>query len=93
MEKPNSLFEIAVHTFSIIIPLTLITITYYLSLHPPKNYPGPFIAKFTDGYAGYHAVKKCLHLATYHDHLKYGPVFRQAPNRLIFNTPSALRSK
>ncbi|PQE05317.1 cytochrome P450 protein [Rutstroemia sp. NJR-2017a BVV2] len=92
MDIPNSLFEIAVHTLSIIISLTLFVISYQLVLHPLKNYPGPFIAKFADGYGGYQAVKKRLHLATYHDHLKYGPVFRQAPNRLVFNTSSALRT-
>ncbi|GAW27338.1 putative cytochrome P450 [Rosellinia necatrix] len=43
-----------------------------LLLHPLRSYPGPFTAKFTDAYAGYHAAKKRLHLATYSNHIKYG---------------------
>ncbi|RYP06663.1 hypothetical protein DL765_009397 [Monosporascus sp. GIB2] len=33
---------------------------------------------------------KDLHLATRQDHLKYGPVIRHGPNKLIFNTSRAL---
>ncbi|KAK8090644.1 cytochrome P450 [Apiospora phragmitis] len=62
---------------------------YQLASHPLRNYPGPFLAKFIDAYGGYHAVKKRLHLATYDGHRKYGPVFRPAPNRLVFNTVAA----
>ncbi|VUC32368.1 unnamed protein product, partial [Clonostachys rosea] len=32
---------------------------------------GPFLAKFTDGYAGWYAIKKCLHLVTYRNHNEY----------------------
>ncbi|CAG8953233.1 hypothetical protein HYFRA_00003436 [Hymenoscyphus fraxineus] len=81
----------------------LFYLSYTLLFHPLSKYPGPFVAKFSDGYSGYHAIRKRLHLATYHGHLKYGlflqylgrqlcsPVFRQAPNRLVFNTSTALR--
>ncbi|THV53997.1 hypothetical protein BGAL_0037g00410 [Botrytis galanthina] len=92
MDTLVRLFEVAVYGLGIIVSLILFALSYQLVLHPLKNYPGPFIAKFTDGYGGYHAVKKRLHLATYFDHLKYGPVYRQAPNRLVFNTASALRA-
>ncbi|TVY75551.1 Cytochrome P450 monooxygenase apf7, partial [Lachnellula suecica] len=97
MEIFNTLREIAFYAFGIILSLGLFILTCEFALHPLKKYPGPFIAKFTDGYGGYFAVKKRLHLATYRDHLSYAnrcrtcPVFRQAPNRLIFNTSSALR--
>ncbi|KAF5870082.1 putative cytochrome p450 family protein [Botrytis fragariae] len=84
--------EAAVYALGFIGSLILFALSYQLLLHPLNNYPGPLIAKFTDGYGGYHAVKKRLHLATYFDHLKYGPVYRQAPNRLVFNTSSALRA-
>lgn len=40
--------------------------------HPLRKYPGPFIATLTDGYNGYYASKKRLHLATLQDHIKYG---------------------
>ncbi|GAB1315322.1 hypothetical protein MFIFM68171_05532 [Madurella fahalii] len=73
-----------------LISLVLFLVAYQTILHPLSNYPGPFPAKLTDGYGGYYLLKKRLHLATYHDHLKYGPVFRSAPNRLVFNTVTAL---
>lgn len=41
-------------------------------LHPLRKYPGPFLAKFTDGYLGYQAVRRRLHLATYDSHARYG---------------------
>ncbi|KAF7884387.1 uncharacterized protein EAF02_004723 [Botrytis sinoallii] len=92
MDTLDRLSEVAVYALGIIVSLILFALSYQLALHPLKDYPGPFIAKFTDGYGGYHAVKRRLHLATYFDHLKYGPVYRQAPNRLVFNTSSALRA-
>lgn len=49
--------------------------------HPLKKYPGPFIATLTSGYGGYHASKKRLHLATFHDHAKYGGRF---PSSFIY---------
>ena len=53
---------------------------YRLALHPLRKYPGPFLARLTDGYGGYHAMKKRLHLVTYIDHLKYG-TFTSVPPR------------
>lgn len=58
----------------------LIALAYTTLLHPLKDYPGPLLAKLTDGYSGFFAAKKCLHLRTYHDHLKYGS---EAPQNLI----------
>jgi cytochrome P450 len=60
-------------------------------LDPLAKYPGPFIARFTDAYGGYHAAKKQLHLATHVGHLKYGSVYRLGPKRLVFNTVNAVR--
>ncbi|KAK7942406.1 uncharacterized protein PG986_011519 [Apiospora aurea] len=45
------------------------------------NYPGPFLAKFTGAYGGYHAVKKRLHLATYDGHRKYDIYLNPATNK------------
>ncbi|KAK8084238.1 hypothetical protein PG997_005509 [Apiospora hydei] len=46
------------------------------------NYPGPFLAKFTDAYGGgYHAVKKRLHLATYDGHHKYDIYLNPSTNK------------
>ncbi|KAI1136916.1 cytochrome P450 [Hypoxylon sp. FL0543] len=69
----------------------LVLFIYRLFFHPLRKYPGPFVAKFSDIYAGYFAAARRLHLRTYHDHLQYGPVMRHGPNRLLFNTATALR--
>ncbi|KAI1320140.1 cytochrome P450 [Xylariaceae sp. FL0255] len=60
--------------------------SYRLLLHPLRKYPGPLIAQASDAYCGYFAVKRCLHLQTYKNLLRYGPVLRQSPNRLVFNS-------
>ncbi|KAL1858048.1 hypothetical protein Daus18300_010160 [Diaporthe australafricana] len=74
-----------------LVSLGLIFLIYAFLFHPLRAYPGPLLAKVTDGYSGYYASKRCLHLRTCYDHVKYGPVFRQAPNRLVFNTATALK--
>ncbi|KAG8163916.1 hypothetical protein KVR01_005834 [Diaporthe batatas] len=64
---------------------------YRSFLHPLRRYPGPWLAKITDGYGGYNATRMRLHLAVKRDLDKYGPVYRQGPNRLVFNTATALK--
>ncbi|KAI0097286.1 cytochrome P450 [Nemania sp. FL0031] len=64
---------------------------YRVLFHPLKDYPGPFLAKVSDIYAGFFAVKMSLHLATYSDLKKYGPVLRHGSNKLIFNSATALQ--
>ncbi|KAJ4389663.1 hypothetical protein N0V93_007135 [Gnomoniopsis smithogilvyi] len=59
-------------------------------IHASENL-GPFIAKFTNAYGGINAARRRLHLVTHENHLRYGSVFRQAPNRLIFNTVTSLQ--
>ncbi|KAH9904060.1 cytochrome P450 [Xylariomycetidae sp. FL2044] len=71
-------------------PLAFFILIHRLTSHPLNKFPGPAIARVTDGYAGYHAARKQLHLATYRDHERYGPVVRQGPDRLVFNTLTAL---
>lgn len=71
-------------------PLAFFILVYRFNSHPLNKFPGPAVARFTDGYAAFHAAQRRLHLATYRDHLKYGPVVRQGPNRLVFNTVTAL---
>ncbi|KAI0862067.1 cytochrome P450 [Xylaria cubensis] len=63
---------------------------YQILLHPLHEYPGPFLAKLTELYAGYHSFSKTLHLMIHENHVKYGSVIRLAPNRLVFNTVTAL---
>lgn len=71
----------------------LLRCAYRITLHPLSRYRGPFVAKLTNAYGGYHAYLKRSHLATYHNHLKYGSVVRQGPNRLVFNTVTALHGE
>ncbi|KAI1501827.1 cytochrome P450 [Biscogniauxia marginata] len=60
------------------------------AFHPLRAYPGPLVAKFTNAYGAFYVVRRCMHLATYDDHLKYGSVVRLGPNRLVFNTTTAV---
>ncbi|KAI1771055.1 cytochrome P450 [Hypoxylon cercidicola] len=55
-------------------------------------YPGPFLAKLTDAYAGVISAQKHLPLVIWQLHEKHGPIVRPAPNRLLFNTVTAFRS-
>ncbi|EPE26577.1 Cytochrome P450 [Glarea lozoyensis ATCC 20868] len=66
--------------------------TYQVFLHPLSEYPGPFIAKFSDIYSGFHAFNRRLHLQTWINQQKYGSVVRQGPNKLVFNSMAALRA-
>ncbi|OTA96585.1 hypothetical protein M434DRAFT_67275 [Hypoxylon sp. CO27-5] len=64
---------------------------YRISLHPLRKYPGPFLAKLSDCYGGFYASLGCLPRITWQDHLKYGPVMRHGPDRLVFNSVAALK--
>ncbi|KAI1407554.1 cytochrome P450 [Hypoxylon sp. FL1857] len=66
-------------------------LTYYVLFHPLSSYPGPFAAKLSDAYNGYYAFKRQLHIITRENHLKYGAVVRQGPNKLVFNSVAALQ--
>lgn len=68
----------------------VIVYSYRILFHPLHSYPGPFIAKFTDWYGGYYAIRRQLHFVTFCDHQKYGSVIRQGPNKLVFNSVQAL---
>ncbi|KAI9148370.1 benzoate 4-monooxygenase cytochrome p450 [Paramyrothecium foliicola] len=68
----------------------LATVGYNLFFHPLRKYPGPFWAKITDAYAGWHSMRLRLPQVTQSDHQKYGSVMRHAPNRLVFNSAKAL---
>jgi hypothetical protein len=50
----------------------LVVFAYRIFLHPLSKYPGPFIAKLTEGYAGFYAGLQRLHLVTQQNHQKYG---------------------
>jgi cytochrome P450 len=71
----------------------LYNFVYNVFLHPYAKYPGPFLAKFTDLYAGYHAWKGDIHLDMWRCHQLYGDKVRYAPNRLNVNTVTGLKSE
>ncbi|PWY70903.1 cytochrome P450 [Aspergillus heteromorphus CBS 117.55] len=68
----------------------LYLVVYYTILHPLAQYPGPFLARFTNLYSAYHAWTGDIHLDIYRCHQKYGDHVRYAPNRLLINTAGAL---
>ncbi|KAI1139269.1 cytochrome P450 [Hypoxylon sp. FL0543] len=74
-----------------LLSLTVLFLSYQLLLHPLRNYPGPLVAKLTNGYTGYFAIKRDLHIEIWRNHQKYGPVVRIGPDRLVFNSATALR--
>ncbi|KAK5625321.1 hypothetical protein RRF57_001037 [Xylaria bambusicola] len=59
-------------------------------LHLLRAFPGSFTAKLTDAYSGYFAFRKRLHLITLEDHATYSPTIRHGPNKLLFNSATAL---
>ncbi|KAG5926956.1 hypothetical protein E4U42_002775 [Claviceps africana] len=68
----------------------LLVFIHRVTFHPLRRYPGPPLAKVSDLYGGFHAVLKQLHLTTFLDHQRYGPVMRHGPNKLVFNSIEAL---
>ncbi|KAI0509330.1 cytochrome P450 [Xylaria bambusicola] len=64
--------------------------SYRLFLHPLRGYPGPLLAKVSDVYGGIQAGFMSLHVKTRDDLLKYGPVMRYGPNKLVFSSIKAL---
>ncbi|ETS75220.1 hypothetical protein PFICI_13704 [Pestalotiopsis fici W106-1] len=75
----------------IAIPYFILRSTYYLGLHPLRDYNGPFLAKISDSYAGSFVLRRRLPLVTHDDHKHYGSVMRYGPNRLVFNSVTAIR--
>ncbi|KAI0805331.1 cytochrome P450 [Xylaria sp. FL0064] len=92
MSMPLSGSALALVTYAIatFLPLVLCMLIYRVAFDPLRHFPGPFVARFTNAYAGYHAMRRRLHLQTFADLQRYGPVYRQGPNRLVFNTVEAL---
>ncbi|KAG6110715.1 hypothetical protein E4U31_005416 [Claviceps sp. LM219 group G6] len=70
---------------------TFCLVVYRILFHPLAKYPGPFLAKVTDGYQLYHAYKGDRHLEFWRMHQRYGKVVRFGPNSLSFNSSQSLR--
>ncbi|KAH8165547.1 hypothetical protein CIB48_g2708 [Xylaria polymorpha] len=67
------------------------TATYRIIFHPLAKYPGPFIAKFPNLYAAWHAWKGDLQLDMWQCHLRYGDRVRYGPNRILINNAEAVQ--
>ncbi|KAI1817166.1 cytochrome P450 [Poronia punctata] len=87
----ESLLSVVIHG-ALMLPLYIVLLfSYRIYFHPLRDYPGPWIAKLSDVYAGYHALAMQLHLVTFLDLKKYGPVLRHGPNKLVFSSAEALQ--
>ncbi|OTB09662.1 hypothetical protein M426DRAFT_316197 [Hypoxylon sp. CI-4A] len=75
----------------ILLPYCFLVFSYRVFFHPLRNFSGPLAAKVSDFYAGSRALSRSLHLSTYLDLKKYGPVLRLGPNKLVFNSAEALQ--
>ncbi|KAI0876291.1 cytochrome P450 [Hypoxylon argillaceum] len=75
----------------LILSWVISVVIYRLFFHPLSSYPGPFLAKITYGYGGIHAIKGRHHLNAYKNFSRYGRVYREAPNRLMFNSLTAIQ--
>ncbi|OJD29979.1 cytochrome p450 [Diplodia corticola] len=66
-------------------------VVYQVKLHPLAKHPGPFLAKLTNAYGAYHALKEDVHLEMWRCHQKYGDFVRWGPDRVLVNTASGMR--
>ncbi|KAI1325102.1 cytochrome P450 [Xylariaceae sp. FL0255] len=76
---------------SLFVVYCLVLCSYRLICHPLRRYPGPLFARISGLYGAFYASQRRLHIVTRQDHLQYGRVIRQGPNKLVFNSPQALR--
>ncbi|KAF2150162.1 benzoate 4-monooxygenase cytochrome-like protein P450 [Myriangium duriaei CBS 260.36] len=63
---------------------------YMVALHPLAKYPGPFIAKLTNLYSVWHAIRGTRHSDLCFLHEKYGEFVRWGPNSISINNAKAL---
>ncbi|KAI1093471.1 cytochrome P450 [Rostrohypoxylon terebratum] len=81
---------LAKYSIYLFVGYIIVVLSHEFFFNPLRHFPGPFIARFTNGYGAFYALKRTLHLKTRDDHLRYGPVIRQGPNKLVFNSSTAL---
>lgn len=84
-------FPSALVAIFVLVGYVTIQSIYYLYFHPLASLPGPFFARITDLYGGYHAWTGRHHYHLYELHKKYGPVIRYGPNRVSFNSAVAIK--
>lgn len=66
---------------------------YDFVFHPLRNYPGPFLAKFTNAYGGVNAARRRLHLVTHANHLKYGKPGPREVSVLEAESPLSVKTR
>ncbi|MCJ1389640.1 hypothetical protein MMC18_002497 [Xylographa bjoerkii] len=91
--------SLALNLFYALLVTLVVGTTYVLGLciyrlwfHPLARFPGPLAAKLTNCYGGYHAWKGDLHIDMWRCHEQYGDYVRYAPNRLLVNTNTGLKT-
>ncbi|KAI0383703.1 cytochrome P450 [Hypomontagnella monticulosa] len=82
--------EAATYAVGGLLLLIIFDLSYQLLFHPLRDYPGPLAGRLTSGYGAFYTWRRCLHVVTYNSFQKYGSVVRISPNRLVFNTVTAL---
>ncbi|KAI1120459.1 cytochrome P450 [Nemania abortiva] len=91
MAEGSPVLAAAYYGLAALISYLSIYLAYNAFLHPLNKFPGPFPARLSDAYNGYHAFKRRLYLTTWQNHLKYGSVVRQGRNKLVFSSVTALQ--
>ncbi|KAI1071950.1 hypothetical protein LB507_005199 [Fusarium sp. FIESC RH6] len=72
--------------------MTISILTYRAFFHRLNRFPGPFIARLTNVYATWLAIKEeHMYLEVQELHKKYGDIVRIGPMELSIATPSAFR--
>ncbi|KAI1386173.1 cytochrome P450 [Hypoxylon trugodes] len=87
----NTLLLVVYYAVPAFITCFVLYVLYQIFFHPLRSYPGPFTAKLWDIYNAYPAYNQDAHLIARQNQLKYGPVIRHGPNKLVFNSLLALR--
>ncbi|KAK8035119.1 hypothetical protein PG993_010114 [Apiospora rasikravindrae] len=71
MTLGNIISTFVAYATYVLIPYIVLVIAYRVTLHPLATYPGPFLAKLTDGYAGLQALARRTHTNIWLNHDKY----------------------
>ncbi|KAI0016812.1 cytochrome P450 [Xylariomycetidae sp. FL0641] len=72
MASTETLYTAGGYAVGLFVAYWLSVAAYRLLLHPLRDYPGPFMAKLTEGYGGYYAATQRYHLVIKQLHDKYG---------------------
>ena len=69
----------------------VLDIVYNCTLHPLRNVPGPFLAKFSQSWRNIRYFRGSWHEDIVQLHRQYGDVVRIAPNEISFVNVAALK--